>query len=263
MDLVRRSTFDRRASHAYVTGIVALALLAVAPRSSPAADDTALKLANVNSGNTAYIRVPNSAAFSLQTFTLEAWVQRVGVGYGITTDPSGAAIIAKPREGMSGSNIASWHLHWTNSGEIHFNLTHTVGSSGVYILSSPAVSPLARHHVAVTFDGAMVRLYVDGVPSGSAPWSLGTVYYGPDDVLIGADNFDFGYLRRFDGWIDDVRVWDHARSAAEISGAMNCRLTGSETGLVSYWSFDGSNLTDLTGHGHDGAVNGVARPGIR
>jgi hypothetical protein len=90
---------------------------------------------------------------------------------------------------MSGSNIASWHLHWTNSGEIHFNLPHTVGSSGVYLLSPAVATPLARHHVAATFDGATVRLYLDGTLSASAPWSLGTVYYGADDVLIGADNF--------------------------------------------------------------------------
>ena len=235
-----------------VVSWLALALGLTGAALAFAADDTALKLANVNAGNTGYVRVANHAAFSLQTFTLEAWVQRVGVGYGITTDPSGAAIIAKPREGMSGSNIASWHLHWTNSGEIHFNLTHTVGSSGVYLLSPAVATPLARHHVAATFDGSTVRLYLDGTLSASAPWSLGTVYYGADDVLIGADNFSFGYLRRFDGYIDDVRVWDRARTAAEIANSMNCRLTGSESGLVAYWPFDASNLTDLTGHGHGG-----------
>lgn len=223
-----------------------------------AADDTALKLQNTGASNTGYIRIPNHAAFSLQTFTLEAWVQRVGDGYGFSTDPSGAAIIAKPREGTSGSNIASWHLHWTNAGQIHFNLTHTPTSSGVYILSSAVATPLARHHVAVTFDGATVRLYLDGVRDATAAWSLGTVYYGADDVLIGADNFSFGYLRRFDGYVDDVRVWNYARSASEIANWMNCRLSGSETGLVAYYPFDASNAVDLTGHGHDGAAVATA-----
>jgi hypothetical protein len=223
-----------------------------------AADDTALKLVNIDASNTGYIRIPNSAGFSLQTFTLEAWVQRTGVGYGQSTDPSGAAIIAKPRENTSGSNIASWHLHWTNAGEIHFNLTHTPTSSGVYLLSPAVATPLARHHLAVSFDGATVREYIDGALVASAAWSLGTVYYGADDVLLGADNFSFGYLRRFDGWIDDVRVWNYARSATEIANWMNCRLSGSETGLVAYYPFDGSNAADLTGHGHDGTAVATA-----
>jgi hypothetical protein len=232
------------------------------PAIAGASADTALRLTNLDGSQTAYVRVANSAAFSLQTFTLEAWVQRVGSGYGFTTDPSGAAIIAKPQEGTSGSNISSWHLHWTNSGQIHFNLVHTPTASGVYLLSSAVATPLAPHHLAVTFDGAMIRLYIDGALSGSAPWSLGTVYYGADDVLIGADNFSFGYFRRFDGYVDDVRVWDYARSEAQISQTMNCHLTGSEAGLVAYWPFDTSTLIDATGHGHDGSVNGNAASAV-
>ena len=57
------------------------------PAIAGAAADTALRLTNLDGSQTAYVRVANSAAFSLQTFTLEAWVQRVGSGYGFTTDP--------------------------------------------------------------------------------------------------------------------------------------------------------------------------------
>ena len=51
-----------------------------------AADDTALRLANVSASNSAFVRVANSPAFSLQQFTLEAWVQRVGQGSGSRRD---------------------------------------------------------------------------------------------------------------------------------------------------------------------------------
>jgi hypothetical protein len=236
-------------------GLVCLGLLTSATLAF-AADDTALRLFNADGGNSGYVRVANSPAFSLQQFTLEAWIQRVGPGSGISTDPSGAAILAKPIEGQSGSNIASWHMHWTPNGEIHFNLTHTATSSGVYILSSPVATPTARHHLAVTFDGATISLYIDGLPKGSASWNLGSVYYGANDVLIGADNFSFGYLRRFDGFIDDVRIWDHALTQTEISSTMNCHLTGTEAGLVAYWTFDSFDFSDLTGHGHVGVPNG-------
>ena len=115
-------------------GLVCLGLLTSATLAF-AADDTALRLFNADGGNSGYVRVSNSPEFSLQQFTLEAWIQRVGPGSGISTDPSGAAIVAKPIENQSGSNIASWHMHWTPNGEIHFNLTHTPTSSGVYIPS--------------------------------------------------------------------------------------------------------------------------------
>ena len=236
--------------------VLGLGVTAVVPAS--ASSSVALRLANANATNTGYVRVPNDAAFSLQAFTFEVWVQQVGLGYGQTTDGSGASIIAKPSEGSIGSDIASWHLSWTNSGQLVFNLTHTLGSTGVYVASAPVATPFALHHVAATFDGATVQLYVDGVPNGSVAWSLGAVYYGPEDVLIGADNFGFGYLRRFDGYIDDVRVWDHALTPAQIASSMNCGLTGRESGLVAYWAFDDSTLTDRTGHGHNGTAVATA-----
>jgi len=221
-----------------------------------AAEDTALRLFNVNSANTGYVRVPNNAAFSLQQFTMEAWVQRVGVGYG-HPDGSGTFILAKPREGACGSHLVSWHLQWTNTGAAVFNLVHTYSSSGVYLSTPTVANPTGRHHLAVTFDGAAIRIFVDGAWSAEAPWNLGSVYYGTEDVLIGAANFGCNYQRRFDGFIDDVRIWDHARSATEIAAAMNCRLSGSESGLMSYWTFDASNLVDVTGHGHNGVAEGI------
>lgn len=243
--------------------ILASIVLASAPvhgRPAHAASDTALRLVNTSAGNTSYVRVPNSPAFSLQTFTLEAWVQRVGDGYGMTLDGNGAGILVKGFEGAVGAHIVSWHLDYTHTGRVIFNLVHTFAGSGVYVLTSELADPLARHHLAATFDGAMVRVYVDGALAGSAPWTLGSVYYGADDVLIGAANFGAGFLRRFDGWIDDVRIWDHARTPEQIAGSRNCRLSGSEPGLVAYWPFDNADFADLTGHGHVGAAVPPAGP---
>jgi hypothetical protein len=221
-------------------------------------DDTALRLANVNEANTGFVRVANDPAFALQEFTLEAWIQRVGTGYGGTLDGLGAAVLAKPIEGLTGSYLGSWHLNWTSSGSLIFMVVHTAASSGVFVTAPAVTTPLGRHHVAATFDGDSVRAFVDGVQAAQAGWNLGSVYYGDDDVLIGAQNFGSGFLRRFDGFIDDVRIWDHARTPSEIAADMNCRLSGSEAGLVSYWTFDASDLSDATGHGHGGAVDGLA-----
>ena len=41
----------------------------------------------------------------------------------------------------------------------------------------------------------------------------------------------------YDGLIDDVRVWNVARTDAEIAAHMN-RLKGKKTGLVGWWRFN-------------------------
>ncbi len=250
---------DRRSfARSTIGRTLALAVALASSGRAQAADDTALRLANVDATDTGYVRVANDPAFVLQEFTLEAWIQRVGLGYGGTTDALGAAILAKPIEGQTGSYLGSWHLNWTNSGALIFTVVHTAANSGVF-LTTPAVgTPLARHHVAATFDGDTLRAFVDGVQAAQASWNLGSVYYGNDDVLIGAQDFGAGYLRRFDGLIDDVRIWDHARTPSEIAARMNCRLSGDEPGLVANWTFDESDLSDATGHGHAGVIGGLA-----
>lgn len=244
-----------------LTGILPsiAAVLLAAPFVARAADDTALRLTNdVNGVNTGYVRVPDSPDWDFTQFTVEAWVQRVGTGYGFTTDVGGNGIVGTPREGVCGSNICGWHLCWTNDGRINFNLVHTYSSSGLYLATPVIATPLARHHIAATFDGDSVRLYVDGVVTGSGAWTLGTLYHGAEDLLIGADNWGCGYLRRFDGFIDDVRLWKVARTSAQIATFMNCRLTGIEKGLVAYWPFDDGTLADVTGNGHGGTAVGTA-----
>ncbi len=65
------------------------------------------------------------------------------------------------------------------------------------------------YHVAGTYDGTTMRLYVDGVEIGSRTVS-GTVGAGLD-VQINSNN------ERFDGLLDDVRVYDRALSPCEIA----------------------------------------------
>ena len=53
----------------------------------------------------------------------------------------------------------------------------------------------------------------------------------------------------FVGFIDEVRIWNVARTEAEIRADMNTELTGNEPGLVAYWKFD-----ELSLRGKDGIV---------
>lgn len=86
------------------------------------------------------------------------------------------------------------------------------------------------NHVAATFDGTDYRVYVNGnlVLSNNLP---GTPLPTPVRFLGKVENF-------FPGRLDEVRLWNRARSQAEIVSTMNARLTGSEPGLLAYWNFN-------------------------
>ena len=59
--------------------------------------------------------------------------------------------------------------------------------------------------------------------------------------------------------MDEIRVWNVARSGHDIYGNLSCTLTGTETNLAGYWNFDDGTANDLTGHGHNGTVIGNAQ----
>ena len=59
--------------------------------------------------------------------------------------------------------------------------------------------------------------------------------------------------------MDEVRVWDYARTQGEIQGAMSSTLAGNETGLIVYYKLDeltGTTITDASFSGNDGIAGG-------
>jgi len=92
------------------------------------------------------------------------------------------------------------------------------------------------HHYALTYDGALATLYVDGVKVGSAGFS-GAVMTNSNDILIGGDPLTF---TGFDGAIDAVRFYVRALTAAEVEFLYSGTMFGdaSSNGTVS--AFDAS-----------------------
>ncbi|HKP36459.1 MAG TPA: choice-of-anchor D domain-containing protein, partial [Pyrinomonadaceae bacterium] len=104
------------------------------------------------------------------------------------------------------------------------------------------------HHYAVTYDGATVKTYVDGVPTPvpSGNFALNT----PASPLRIGHTANLG-AENIAATIDEFRVWNVERTQAQIQGAMNGELVGNESGLVLYYRFNqgtagGSNPTETT-----------------
>jgi hypothetical protein len=121
-------------------------------------------------------------------------------------------------------------------------------------------------HVAAVYDGANMYVYANGnliasqassvsIPSGSQQINIGS--------RIGSNT------ENFTGDIDEVRVWNVARTPEQINGSMDCELQGSETGLVAYYKFNqgidavnNSAETTLTATtGPNGTLTGFALNG--
>jgi hypothetical protein len=81
-------------------------------------------------------------------------------------------------------------------------------------LVGPAALPVDTwSHVAATYDGATHRLYVNGAPVASVS-RTGKIGTSPKPLRIGGNSV-FGEW--FSGTIDEVRVYNRALTAAEVS----------------------------------------------
>ena len=222
-------------------------------------------LASDNCGNTGnalhfdgsndYISLPgtfggNSGGTMVDEVTVEAWFK--------TSSSSNAlkAILSSPTEtflhcqvGIGGSLAV-----YTDAGTI--------------LLPLPQDAPVNEwRHLAVSVKPMDTRVYVDGVQTGSSNLDFNYILEN-DNVTIGRG---FNNIRYFPGSIDEVRVWNVARTAAEIANYKNLELTGNEPGLEFYYSFNqvtinGNNsgistLTDAGLSNSDGTLHGFALTG--
>ncbi len=171
--------------------------------------------------------------------TVEAWIKT-------NTMPPGDHI-----------SIISWGVYSDGSmWDISIDLSGWIGV-GIYngrIEGSTNLVDDTWHHIAVVLnnDGTPnvneILLYVDGsleTISSSIPKSVNTG--NGFDVTIG-----HGYFNEFQGQIDEVRIWNNARTQEEIINYM-CRTIenpAGEANLVTYYQMDdgaGVSITDIKG----------------
>jgi hypothetical protein len=108
-------------------------------------------------------------------------------------------------------------------------------------------------HVAMVWDQTALVTYVNGLPKITTTGSGGVTALatGTSVLMIGCNPNNRGC---FGGMFDELRVWNVARSAAEIQASFNKPVVGNEAGLVGYWKFDetgGTSAADsVTTAGH-------------
>jgi len=109
------------------------------------------------------------------------------------------------------------------------------------------------YHLAGTYDGNTIKLYLDGILLNSK--DIGSIPVGNNSPLYFSYDDVSGYPYYLDGEMDEIRIWSYARTQEEIQAYMNAILNGDEMGLVGYWRLDereGQVVSDSTVNNNDG-----------
>jgi len=86
------------------------------------------------------------------------------------------------------------------------------------------------HHVAGTYDGRQLRIYLDGTGSNPAVKQPNPLKKSAWDLCIGNSVVEdgTGEFRAFDGLIDEVRIYNRALSEAEIQALFTATRAGAD-----------------------------------
>ncbi len=125
------------------------------------------------------------------------------------------------------------------------------------------------YHVAGVYDGTTMRIYVNGQLEGTSTAESGNIYYLNSWLALGMYKDD-NEANSFPGTIDEVRVWNVARTQAEIQANMNNAIVP-QAGLVAYYKLNhgvagGTNTgittaIDSSGNILNGTLNNFALTG--
>ena len=180
-----------------------------------------------------FVEVPASSAFDFTTgFTFEAWVS--GSDAGPCTSIAGKNYTQAWWIGVCGTTLRSY----------------IKGTASLF--DGGTVQANTFQHIAVTYDGAVRKHYVDGelvaskVETGPMTTSTSPMRFNSDSL------WQFSYATT----LDEVRIWNVARTQDQIRAGINTTINAPQAGLVAVYHLDGNAADAIAGR--NGTTAGTA-----
>lgn len=186
-----------------------------------------------------------SALNNASAFTFEAWVKQANTS-------AFARLFHKYAGAAQDISIATY------MSKLYFEVGNGANSYGFWSDYATTISNNTWYHLAAVYDGTQVnpndriKLYING--------SLISLTYN-GTIPATTYNFPPGWYQflswdqKLTGFMDEVRIWNYARTGTEINNDMNKTLAGTETGFLAYYKFDALNFgfkcPDASGHHSD------------
>jgi hypothetical protein len=213
-----------------------------------------LGIALVN-GVDGYLEIPYAPAVVPQSgITFEAWITyddtTLGTGWRYPTlcrqniTPQQEAYFLRINANNNNARTLTWKVVTSNGVAYNCNWTFASGQLNTWT------------HVAGSYDGTTVALYVNGAQVSSVAANGLPIFDRGGVLRIGKGDDSGGPIEVWNGAIDEVRLWPFGRSAAEIQQSMQQQLAG-VPGRVSTWNLDGHTI-DTSGNLQATLVGSVA-----
>ncbi len=228
-------------------------------------------------GNNDYVSFGSaSPALNATSFTLEAWIRIEGTGATTTTSAADGGgfegptavvpIVAKGRgEGESPANINTNYFMGLVNNKLAADFEEGASGLNHSVIGNATIPMNTWTHVACTYNAStgVWNLYINGVLDKTLTLSASfqpantSIQHASVGSALTSGGTAAGF---FNGKIDEVRIWNLARSAAEISAGYTMEIS-SGSGLLGRWSFNDNCGTTALNTGSASAINGTLTNG--
>lgn len=164
---------------------------------------------------TDYVEVPDDISLQPQRLTIDAWVR------GSDIPGSNGYIVAK---GAQDCSSPSYALYSAGGDSVKF-LLRADGASWTAI-TGPDIWDGVWHHVAGTYDGSFMTLYVDGGQVAQVAYDKVIDYTlsTHDDLIFGS--YEGTCSLPFNGDVDEIELFSRALDSTEIDAIYNADFAG-------------------------------------
>jgi uncharacterized protein (TIGR02145 family) len=204
-------------------------------------------------GVNSFVEIPDTdnLDMNLSDFTIEAWVLNrnendekyiIGKmdgtrnGYGLVKNQDGRLISTFRKEGIYSDAV-------------------------INVVSDPIELNIWYHVTGVLDRDVGAKLYINGELADEVfDTKLENIQINNSEILAVGKLYGYGAITPFDGLIDDVKIWNFARTSDQVLTSFLTSTQESEDGLVGYWNFNegsGNSLQDLSGNNNNGTINGA------
>ncbi len=218
-----------------------------------------------------YVNVSSNNVLNVTNYSFSTWVK-------FSLTPSGTTDYFILEKGTSGANTVNFYLWMDSNGSISgagvpqyvFGFRNSADTSFQDHFYSITPSANTWVYLTVVYDGANIKLYINGVLVKSDTETATPNTSGTQPLYVGSSRTPGSF---FPGSIDEVRVYNRALSPDEIkrlyrqtSPQMNASQANKlRQGLVGMWTFDGNDMSgntaiDRSGNANNGTLtNGPAK----
>jgi len=167
-----------------------------------------------------YVNVGNIATINItEQITLEAWIK-----YNLSGG-SQKGILAKDHTGVGDG----YGLYLQNTAAEHAGTSMRIGGVWEQLYTTKNLNDNQWHHIVATYNGTGITLYIDGTFDSSKAAS-GSISYNSRSLLIGVQAA--AGLTYFDGYIDNVKIYNRAISLNEVRAGFNGIIYSTASGYL-------------------------------